>query len=508
MASAPFAKVYGVLKQFFSTNVHWYSLLVMGACLLFCFVLYAPALGSYFVAEDLRSVHFGWSDVVAEFSSYGMSQGFRPGTVLYFAVNNLLWGRNQVGHHAVVFFLHGLVGWLTYLIAQRVTGRRVTATLAALIFVGAPVHAEAVIWLAAAAGTVVSGLICMLAAWLWISRENGPDRLTTGVVAVLYLLALLVKEVAIPLPALLMLLDWAIGRIPARGSLEAIARRVLSYWPLGVAFGLYAFLHWRAGILKGSLRYGLRMDVDFGQVVEWWAMYARDLFQPLSNFLEWKIGPMNWMWLGAFLILLHVVRRARWAALWVLLALSPAATAYGERLTYLAVVGFSIVVAVSLIDLAQQPFKQALCKSVRLLSVAGVVLFLIALLVADVRAVHRDAANWVEAGRLTWTIPRQARALVPEVPPGAELFFLDLPDNVHGAYAFRWGIVPEVRYVYGNPTLNVHQVVIGPQQWRKVSLSSIECEAEVPRFFFRYYADSDELRLVSPREFGLDCHSR
>ena len=78
----------------------WYSLLVLGACVLFSFILYAPALDSYFVSEDLRHLNFDWSEVMAEWSSYGQSVGFRPGTVLYLVINNLLWARNQVGHHA------------------------------------------------------------------------------------------------------------------------------------------------------------------------------------------------------------------------------------------------------------------------------------------------------------------------------------------------------------------------------------------------------------------------
>ena len=142
--------------------------------------------------------------------------------------------------------MHTMGAWLIYGITTRVTGKRLTALLAALIFIGAPIHTEGVVWLAAAAGGVTSGLLCLLATWLWIIEDRGPSRVTVAVVACLYFLALLVKEVALPLPALLFLLDWAMGRIPIRDK-DALVGKLISYLPLGLALGLYAFLYWRAG---------------------------------------------------------------------------------------------------------------------------------------------------------------------------------------------------------------------------------------------------------------------
>jgi hypothetical protein len=478
------------------------SLLVLVICSLFSFVLYLPALDSYFVAEDLRAVNFTWSDLAAEGSSHGVSTGFRPGTVMYLVINNLLWERNQVGHHAVAFLLHGLVGWLTYLVARQTTHGETTAILAALFFVGAPVHSEAVIWLAAAANTVSSAFVSMLGVWLWINRQG--SNVTVGVVAILYIMAMLIKETTIPLPMMFLLLDCVTGRFHKCNTWKTVICRLVPYWPFVVAFGLYAFLHWQAGVIGRTLRYGLHLGLDLEQLVKLWGMYARDLFRPLSDFLRWRIGLENWIWLGGGL-LLCVVRRARWAVVWILLALTPGATTYGERLTYLAIVGFSMVIAASIVDSVRWVLDRVQNRILRTTFIGLVVLFLFSLLVADIRAVHRDATNWKEAGRLTWSIPRQARDLAPTVPSNAQLFFLDLPDNIGGAYAFRHGLMFEVRRVYGIPDLDVHRVVRGPDGPEKLSLSSIDCEALVPRFFFRYYPDSDKLRLVNPVEFGLDC---
>lgn len=481
--------------------------------LLLTSVLYLPALDSYFVAEDLNHVTFGWSDVVAESTTVGQSTGYRPGTALYLAATNALWGRNPSGHHATAFLLHALVGWLACLVVERVTGDRLLALVAAVLFVAAPAHTEAVIWLAAAIGTVVSGLLCMIAAWLWVRTDCLPTPATVGGVAGLYFMALLVKEVAAPLPLLLVLLDWQTGRLAPK-PITATRHLLRRYWPFVVVLGLYVIAYWRSGALGHAASYGVNLDASLTQLTELWAAYARDLFRPASTFLEWRMGTDNWVWLVAFLLLFYLVPAARWAAAWTLLALLPGATAYGPRLTYLSLVGFSVVIGAVLTGGVRGLLTWAgglawpvrpPARVLRALPIVGTGLLVTGLLVADVRAVHRDAANWVEAGKLTWSIPRQARALLPEPPPGAELFFIDLPDNVNGAYAFRWGINQEVKYVYGDRSLPVRHVIAGTSLAGKVPLESIPCEAAAPRHFFKYFQQSSQLQLVTPAEFGLVC---
>lgn len=477
---------------------HWHSFLILGICLFLSLVLYTPALNSYFVAEDLRWVGFDWSDVILECSSHGVSTGFRPGAVLYFVINNAIWGRNYIGHHMVALFIHSLVGWLLYLIVYILTGKRVESALAAMLFVGAPVHSEAVIWLAAAANTGFSGLIFMLAVLLWINKRARTSS-TVVAVTILYLSAVLVKETTIILPALLLLLDFTTDRLSPRKPCK-IVRQLASYLPLALVPSLYILFSWNAGIIKRTIEYGINPEMGFKELVWLWSLYARDLFLPISKVIG--VDPLHWLWLSALFIGLHLVCGVRWAALWVPLTLLPGATVYGERLSYLAVAGFSVVLTTSVARSARWLSKLL---PVRHLYHIIVVNFIFLLLPAQIWMVHQDAKNWTEAGKLTWNIPRRARALVPEAPAGAKLFFSGLPDNVEGAYAFRHGLIFEVRYVYGDPTLDAYRVISGPDQPEALSIASIKCEAETPRFFFKYHADSDELRLVSPYEFGANC---
>ena len=166
-------------------------------------------------------------------------------------------------------------------------------------------------------------------------------------------------------------------------------------------------------------------------------------------------------------------------------------------MTYLAMVGFSMGVAALLLDLAGWALNKT---SSRLFypALIGVSIILLAGYAIDV---YRTSLIFIEAGKVNWSIPRQAKALVPELPPNAELYFIGFPEEA----AFRWGIVHEVRYMYGEPDLPVHIVVDGPPAWDKISLQSIPCDEDTPRFYFKYFADENILSLVSAGEFGLSC---
>ncbi len=494
------------LQKYLETG-KWASLIVLLFLSALVFLLYFPALKAYFVAEDLRHITFDWSEVADEFNAIGQSVGYRPGATLYLVVNNTLWGRNPAAHHAVVFCLHALTAWMVYLLVRRVTTEPFTALLAAVIFAVSPSHTEAVIWLSAAAGTVFSGLVCMLGVWVWVRRNEIPSIWTICLVSLLYFLALTIKEVAVVLPVFLLLVDWQVGRFSQK------PWHILRYLPLLLPLGLYLFFHVRSGSLQSSLGYGLHLEAGYDRNIVVWATYARDFFRPFSPFLERLVGAGAWLWLALFLVLLHVVRRGRWGGYWAIAALAPAATAYGLRLTYLAVAGFAVLAAIALVDgtraveswLDAKTSSQKTRRLVHILALAGLGTVVLGWLLVSARSVRLVSAHWVEAGELAWSLPRQAKQLLPVPPEGSQLYFSDLPEYENGAYVLGWGINQEVQHVYGIPDLQVFHVITGAPRWGKLTLDSIPCEAEVPRYFFRYYAHLKELKQVSQEKFGVLC---
>jgi hypothetical protein len=115
--------------------------------------------------------------------------------------------------------------------------------------------------------------------------------------------------------------------------------------------------------------------------------------------------------------------------------------------------------------------------------------------------VYRDSAYFITAGDANWSIPRQARSLVPNLPPGAELYFTGIPDDV----TFRWGLTQEIRYVFSDSNLPVYLVRDGPPEWDQISLSTVQCKSGVPQFYFRYSVETEIVSLIDSHAFGLSC---
>jgi hypothetical protein len=440
-------------------------------------------------------------DVVAELTQpFGVRTSLRPGAVLFWAVNNTLFGRSPVGHHSMAVLMHSLTGWLVYLVALRVTGRVPASVVAALLFVAAPAQAEAVIWLDAAATTVTSGLLSMLAAYLWVSRGAVFSLRRSLVVAVLYLLALLCREAVAPLPVLLPLLDWATGRIPPRDR----TRYLLAFLPLAAALLAYLLIQWGAGALSASYSYGVRLDLGLAELAWIWDAYPRALFRPLSDLVDWLAGRPYWLWPGAFILLMLILRPARWAGVWVVLALVPASTTYAPRMVYLALAGFAMGLAILLTG-AVESLSARLSGKAALLPWLALAAFVALILVADFRALRREESNWLEAGRLAWEIPRTIHALLPDPAEGTELYVLGLPDSVNGAISLRWGLRDELSYLYDASGPEVTYVTEGPIVSGRIPLGEIECESNGPRSFMRYDHNLDEVRFFSLAEFRPDC---
>ena len=484
------------MKLSSSIEKKWLWLGLLGVCVLVSFLLYARLLHSYFFGEDLRHLTFGWSELRDEFFGSGRSVGFRPGSTFYLVLSNVLWGRNPLAHHATMVLLHALAGWLVGLILYRMTKNPLLGAMAALIFLCAPVQMEPVVWLAAGAGSVTSTLLCLLAMWIWTGPNADRKVWAVSGAAFLYLLAILTKELALPLPGMLMVLDWALKRKFNERSIKSIFLSLLSYWPFVLALGIYAFLYWHSGALSGASNYEMPQGVNLLYTLAHASYSAHDLMLPLSDVIDLGAGPASLLWILAIGVLV-VLSRMRWTFAMMLVGLLPSFFVTGGRMSYLGMAGFSMGVAALTFELARWVSKR-----VPALKFQPVVIGLLAiLLISDALDIFHMSPIYLDAGAFTWSVPRQAQALVPELPPNAEMYFIGFPENA----GYRWSIPYEVQFVYGDPNLLVYSVVDGPAVWDKISLQSIPCDDSIPRYFFKYSEEDKSLSLVSASEFGLNC---
>lgn len=469
-------------------------------------LLYRGSVGALFVAEDFESLRGSWTAAGRELFQAGGLPGIRAGSQMFFALFTPSFGRNPEPYRLVLWSLFGLCGLLVVRIGRDCRLSPAAALFAGIVFLAAPIHPEAVVWLASAAGTVPSGLLLLAAIALWC-RERVPSRGIVAICATLFLAALCTKETAVALPLLLVVVDLARGEFPG----VRPGRLWNRYgWTAGV---LAFYLAWLLAIgeLRSALSYGVEVSSRGTYYLSVWSAYAQDLLRPLAPAKPWALQPAHWSWetvawpwLGAFLVLLSI-RRLRWALLWAMAALLPGLTKYGVRLTFLAVAGIGFAAALAMQALAQSLERRVAAGHRRLARLAPFLVALPLLLLADYRALRPQLDNWVRAGDFARWFPLEVQRQIPAPPPGAEFYFAGLVDNFDGAGSLRMGIVPELRRIYGDETLLSWIVRDGPARGPRRPLQSIPCQSPTIRFFLRYDAAESTLRRQSPAEFGVRC---
>jgi protein O-mannosyl-transferase len=135
---------------------------------------------------------------------------YRPLFLLWLRVNYAMFGARSVGWHLSTVLLHVLVTWLVYRLIMKLTGRFTVAWLSALIFGVHPIHHEVVAWISGATESLFA--VMFLAAFLaYLKSLEGSKAIWTTVYCLCYGLALLGKETAIVLPAVIFAHAWLSG---------------------------------------------------------------------------------------------------------------------------------------------------------------------------------------------------------------------------------------------------------------------------------------------------------
>jgi tetratricopeptide (TPR) repeat protein len=177
---------------------------------------YLRCLGNEFVFDDVLMVKvnpyigqwsFLWRSMLNDLwwfhdpSHLPQSDYYRPLQDIWLALNYHLFRFNPVGWHLIMIALHLVAAWLVYKIVRVIAPGGWTAVIAALLFGLIPVHAEAVVWVAAVP-LLLSATFELGAFYLFITREASPRR-NWALSLFLYALALLSHESAIAFPGLI-----------------------------------------------------------------------------------------------------------------------------------------------------------------------------------------------------------------------------------------------------------------------------------------------------------------
>jgi len=175
-------------------------------CLALVAVCYANSITNAFILDDalivaanerirhIQPQHFLFQSYWGDLTHGGI---YRPLTIFMFSVEYSIWKVWAPGFRMTNLLLHALNGWLVFLLARGLLGSPAAALASAVVYIIHPMQTEAVVSIVGRSELLAAALF--FTAWLAFRKGR------TWWAALAYFLAVLAKESAITLPAILML---------------------------------------------------------------------------------------------------------------------------------------------------------------------------------------------------------------------------------------------------------------------------------------------------------------
>lgn len=291
---------------------------------------------------------------------------YRPFVVFSLSVDYAIWKRWAPGFRLTNLAVHAINGVLVFSLYQSIAGAGIVPLIAMIIYLVHPVHTEAVTTIVGRSELFAACFL--LAAWLLFRQGR------TGWAALAFFLALLSKENAIVLPAVLLLTSprgrrW-IRLLPM--IFVALAYLAMRYSVLG-GLGIPV----SAQYMGGRLTYFERLLTSGRVFIQYLILTFYPLHLagdydynaiPIANFVDWDA------WLGLLLIAATVVtayfyRHRNWAVSlglsFALIAFIPASNwimpisiLMAERFLYLPMIGLALVGATALSQLEDRRLRR------------------------------------------------------------------------------------------------------------------------------------------------------
>ena len=305
---------------------------------------------------------------------------WHPLTWLSHAFDFQLYGLNAAGHHLTSVLLHVMNVILLFLLLSRATGSIGRSLAVALLFALHPINVESVAWVAER-----KNVLCMffflltLLAYGWYARRPRIDRYL--LVALMFVLALAAKPMAVTLPFALLLLDfWPLQRVKSLGPpsdafpvsqapFRQLAEEKLPLLALSVASSLITMVAQRSAVATNQ---SVPFFVRFVNACYAYSMYIVKAFLPMhfASFypyegyrlagwvfllcLAFLVGATIWVWRN------RARRYLPLGWLWFLGTLVPMIglvqvgdQAMADRYAYLPLIGIFVIAVWGVTDLVE-----------------------------------------------------------------------------------------------------------------------------------------------------------
>ncbi len=303
----------------------------------------------------IRSLRAVWYEFTGPYTAPNAENNYRPLLMFSFMLNYLWDGLRPMGFHIVNLACHVASGWLLCRLVRQLGASVTVAAVVALLWLAHPAHVHAVTYVAGRSSALVT-LWMLLAAVLW--TRDGARRTTgsIGWATIACVAALMTKENAVVLPAVLLAYD-----VITRG------RHWRTWWrthlPIWAVNGLYWW--WRFHLF-GSVGSAAPPGYLWAAAVRYpsvWIVHVQDVLWPVGlPFLRdaspplpplWKAGLVLVVMAAVFVGAWRVRSRAPgvcWGIVWCLTTglitdLMPLSFPTGVHHLYLISVGMAIALA-------------------------------------------------------------------------------------------------------------------------------------------------------------------
>lgn len=443
--------------------------------------LFYNVITNYFTADDFTWLKWAATTRLEDLTEFfSVSGGFfyRPLIKSLFYIFHLFLGLKPHGYHIISFGVHFLTTSLVYLIVRLLSHNWFIAFLAGLLFLIHPIHAETILWVSGYSG-LFAGLFYLGAFYSFLKwkKTNGSNK-TYKISSLLFylgsiflfILALLSYEIAVSLPAVL-LLYVVVYKDAINGITTKWLKKILPLVPYLLIFNIYLYLrnivaqaHWLSGDYSYNFKNFLfnffgNLGGYFGEMIA--GFYFIGFYDSLRfYFRSEKI--MSLMGLMSLIGLIffgqRLVRKKKivfdrlfvFSLGWFVITLLPVLGLgnIAERYLYLPSFGFVFLLSVT-VDRLYKRF--ALNRVLRLGLISGV-LGILSFYYWQMGGVK---STWREAGETTNRMLRALSTTYKEFPEGSTLYFVRLPLRIERAWVFPVGIEDGLWFIYRDETLKI-----------------------------------------------------
>ena len=166
-------------------------------------LLYSETLNAYVLSDDFNLIELAITS--GFYSGWG---GFvRPLIAVSQFVDASFWGLNATGYQVTNVALHALNATLVVVLALRLTGGMIAGLMGGFVFLAQRCHSASVSWISGRTDLIATSFM-LLRLVLHLRSEEIDARRTRVLALIAAALALLSKESAVVLPAVVVFLTW------------------------------------------------------------------------------------------------------------------------------------------------------------------------------------------------------------------------------------------------------------------------------------------------------------